>query len=328
MKAVWFENFGSAAEALQFGDQPQPEPAPGEVLVKVETTGINPSDVKKRAGAFPDLLDNGLIIPHSDGAGTIVAAGEGVAASRIGERVWLYQAQYGRRFGTAAEYVSVDDSRAPVLPDATSFDVGACLGIPAMTAHRCVFGDGPIASQTVLITGGAGRVGFYAIQWAKAAGARVIATASNDSDRQACLDVGADAVCNHREPDWGASVLANNDGQAIDRVVEVEFGVNLEQVLSCIKTGGIISTYSSSQMGQPQLPFVRMMFMDITIHLVIVYAMPELAKTEAVVAINLALERGDLKHRVAEALPYLDMASAHETIENGAVRGCVIARMT
>ncbi|MFT5482978.1 MAG: NADPH2:quinone reductase [Halieaceae bacterium] len=328
MKAVWFEKFGSAGEALQFGVQPTPEPKPGEVLVKVETTAINPSDVKKRAGAFPDLLDGGLIIPHSDGAGTIVAVGAGVASSRIGERVWVYQAQYGRRFGTAAQYVSVDDKRAPPLPDETSFEVGACLGIPAMTAHRCVLGDGPIAGQTILITGGAGRVGYYAIQWAKAAGAKVIATASNDADRDACLTLGADAVCNHREPDWGTNVLKYNHGRPVDRVVEVEFGTNLEQVLCCIRTGGTISTYSSSQMGQPQLPFVRMMFMDITIHLVIVYAMPEQAKTEALVAINMALERDDLKHRVAEVVPYLEMARAHEIIESGAVRGCVIARMS
>jgi len=154
MKAVWFESFGAAADVLVSGEQPQPVPAQGEVLVKLATTGVNPSDVKKRAGAFPNLLDGGLVIPHSDGAGVIEAVGEGVDTGRIGERVFVYQAQYGRRFGTAAEYVALDSVRAPRLPDNASFAVGACIGIPIMTAHRCVFADGPVAGQTIVVTGG------------------------------------------------------------------------------------------------------------------------------------------------------------------------------
>lgn len=171
MKAAWFEEFGDAQNAIIFGEQPKPEPNTGEVLIKLQFTGVNPSDVKKRAGSLPDLLDGGFVIPHSDGAGVIEAVGHGVPSERVGERVWVYQAQYARRFGTAAEYVAIESSRAPTLPDNTSFEIGACLGIPVMTAHRCVFADGPLKAKTVLVTGGAGRVGFYAIQWAKAAGA-------------------------------------------------------------------------------------------------------------------------------------------------------------
>ena len=170
MRAAWFEKFGAAADVLQVGERDTPTAAPGEVLVRLYSSGVNPSDVKKRAGSFPNLLDDGLVIPNSDGAGIIEAVGDGVAASRIGERVWVYQAQFARRFGTAAEYVALDSARAAHLPDNAGFDVGACLGIPAMTAHRCVFADGNVGGQTIVITGAAGRVGYYAVQWASQAG--------------------------------------------------------------------------------------------------------------------------------------------------------------
>jgi len=184
MKAAWYERFGAAADVLTVGELEDPQPGPGEVLVRLRASSVNPSDVKKRAGSFPNLLDDGYVIPHSDGAGVIAAVGEGVSNDRVGDGVWVYQAQYGRRFGTAAELVTVGDERAPLLPEGVSHEVGACLGIAVMTAHRCVFADGPVAEQTLLITGGAGRVGHYAIQWAHNAGARVIATASNDRRRE------------------------------------------------------------------------------------------------------------------------------------------------
>ncbi|MDH3861604.1 MAG: alcohol dehydrogenase catalytic domain-containing protein, partial [Gammaproteobacteria bacterium] len=164
MRAAWFDSFGSAKDVLQVSELETPVAGPGEVLVRLTTSGVNPSDVKKRAGSFPNLLDGGFVIPNSDGAGIIEAVGDGVDAGRVGERAWIYQAQYGRRFGTAAEYVAIDARRAPKLPDAASFEIGACLGIPAMTAHRCVFADGDVANQTILVTGGAGRVGHYAVQ--------------------------------------------------------------------------------------------------------------------------------------------------------------------
>lgn len=324
MKAAWFEQFGPAPEVLVLGEQPRPEAGPGQVLVRLHTSGVNPSDVKKRAGAFPNLLDDGLVIPNSDGAGVIEAVGEGVSTSRVGERVWVYQAQYGRRFGTAAEFVAVDSERAPLLPDGVTFDIGACIGIPVMTAHRCVFADGPVEGQTILVTGGAGRVGYYAIQWASQAGARVIATASTASDESDCIEAGAHAVVNHREPDWASAVLAANDDQPVDRVVEVEFGANLEQTLDLIRIGGVIATYSSTQVPQPQLPFIRMMFMDLTLRMVIVYAMPETAKQAAIEDSNAALAEGRLIHRVAHRVPLHEIARANELIEEGGFRGCVV----
>lgn len=327
MKAAWFEFFGSATESIIIGEQPTPVAGPGEVLIKLKTSGVNPSDVKKRAGAFPSLLADGLVIPHSDGAGIIEAVGTGVSSERIGERVFVYQAQYGRRFGTAAEYVTVESRRAPQLPDDTSFEVGACIGIPILTAHRCVFADGPVEGQTIVVTGGAGRVGFYAIQWAKHAGATVIASASNPVDEKTCKDAGADHVVNHRNDHWGQEVLDYTRGEKVNRVIDVEFGANLPEVLTFIGTSGTIATYSSTQVKEPKLPFVQMMFMDLNVRLVIVYAMPEHAKDQAIRDTQTLLEEGKLQHRVAVKLPFKQMVQSHELIEEGNVRGCVVVNI-
>lgn len=327
MQAAWYEAFGSAAEVLQSGDRPSPAPSAGEVLVRVAASGINPSDVKKRAGSFPNLLDDGYVIPNSDGAGVIEAVGDGVRPGRVGERVWVYQAQYGRRFGTAAEFVAIDSTRAPPLPANTEFTTGACLGIPAMTAHRTVFADGDVRGQTLLVTGGAGRVGHYAIQWAHQAGARVIATASNDQDVAACERAGANATVDHRQADWSDAVLENTRGTPVDRVIEVELGANLESVLKIVKTGGVIATYSSTQISEPVLPFYQMMYMDLTVRFVIVYAMPESAKQHAVDDISQALTGNRLQHRIADTRPLHDIVSASELIEGGSIRGSVVLTM-
>ncbi len=324
MFAAWFERFGPAAEVLQTGERDTPSAGEGEVLVRMKTSGVNPSDVKKRAGSFPGLLDGGYIIPNSDGAGVIEAVGDDVPESRIGERVWVYQAQYARRFGTAAQYVAIAAQRAPELPEPAGFAEGACLGIPVMTAHRCVFADGDIGGKTVLVTGGAGRVGHYAIQWASQAGARVITTASNPEDVEACKTAGAESVVNHREANWSEAVLEATGGERVDRVVEVEFGANLSEVLKMIRVGGVIATYSSTVVPEPKLPFFQMMYQDLTVRIVIVYAMPEAAKTAAIEAIDEALAAGRLEHRIAHRLPLVDIARANELVEAGAVRGAVI----
>ena len=327
MKAISFVEFGPANQVLEVSEWPTPEPGPGEVLVKLHTTGVNPSDVKKRAGGFPNLLDDGPVIPHSDGAGVIEGVGSGVPTSRIGERVFVYQAQHARLHGTAADYVAIDTLRAPGLPDNTAFDVGACVGIPILTAHRCVFADGDVADQWVLVTGGAGRVGHYAIQLAQRAGARVIATASNETDALACREAGAEQIVNHREPGWGRQVVEQLGGSQMDRAIDVEFGANLPELLDCLRTGATIATYSSTVVPEPSLPFRTMMFMDLTVRMVIVYAMPETAKAQAVADTQALLAQGGLRHRIAQTLPFSEMARAHEIIEEGSVRGCVVVTL-
>jgi NADPH:quinone reductase-like Zn-dependent oxidoreductase len=257
----------------------------------------------------------------------IEGVGSGVPTSRIGERVFVYQAQYARLHGTAAEYVAIDTLRAPRLPDNTAFDVGACVGIPILTAHRCVFADGDVAGQWVLVTGGAGRVGYYAIQWAQRAGARVIATASNEADALACSEAGAEQVVNHREPGWGRQVVEQLGGSQIDRVIDVEFGANLPELLDCLRTGATIATYSSTVVPEPILPFRTMMFMDLTVRMVIVYAMPETAKARAVADTQALLVEEGLRHRIAQTLPFEEIARAHEIIEEGSVRGCVVVTL-
>jgi NADPH2:quinone reductase len=280
--------------------------------------------VKKRAGSFPNLLDDGPVIPDSDGAGVIEAVGDGVSATRVGERVWVYQAQFERRFGTAAEYVAIESERAPCLPDNTGFDVGACLGIPAMTAHRCVFADGSVDGQRILVTGGAGRVGHYAVQWASQAGATVIATASNKDDADACVSAGAHRVVDHCDENCAQAILDATDGEPVDRIIEVEFGANLQTSIEVIRTGGVIATYSSMQDAQPKLPFFQMMYKDMTIHFVIVYAMPESAKQFAIADIERALSNNLLQHRIARNFPLDEIVQSNELIEQGKIRGTVI----
>ena len=323
MQAAWFDRFGSP-EVLKVGEFETARVQAGDVLIRMHTSGVNPSDTKKRAGAFPHLLDNGPVIPNSDGAGVIEAVGMGVSHSRIGERVWVYQAQFERLHGSAAQYLAIESKRAVKLPDNTSFTIGACMGIPAMTAHRCVFADGSVENHIVLITGGAGRVGHYAIQWAKMGGATVIATASSETSEQQCIEAGADFVVDHTNPDMVDNVLAFTQGIKVDRVIDVEFGANLERVLKLIRVGGVIASYSSMSVPQPKLPFKEMMFLDLTIRLVIVYAIPEEAKQDAISDITQALEANNLLHRIAASYPLRDIADANRKIEKGGFYGCVV----
>ena len=324
MRAALYRTFGPAREVLELSDVETLEPGPGEVLVRMHTSAINPSDVKKRAGAFPDLLEGGFVIPNSDGAGVIEAVGEGIDKSRKGERVWVFQAQHERRFGSAAEYVAISSNYAPRLPESAGFDVGACLGIPAMTAHRAVFADGEVEDRTILVMGGAGRVGYYAIQWAHRAGATVIASASNDADTAACLEAGANHIINHRARDVAGQVLEASKGALIDRVVDLEFGTNLPVSIEVLKVGGTIAAYGSAQKPEPVLPFYRMMYKDLTLRTIIVYAMPDSAKDHAVADISSALSGGWLKHRIAHTLPLEDIAAGNEVVEAGDARGAVI----
>jgi NADPH2:quinone reductase len=312
MRAALYRSFGGAQKVLEIAEVETPAPGPGEVLVRLSTSAINPSDVKKRAGAFPDLLDAGFIIPNSDGAGVIEAVGDGVDKSRKDERVWVYQAQHERRFGTAAEYVAISSDCAPRLPENVSFEVGACLGIPAMTAHRTVFADGDVEGQVLLVMGGAGRVGHYAIQWAHRDGATVIATASNPEDREACLGAGADHVVDHRAGDFAA------------RVIEANGGTNLPVSLDVLRVGGTIAAYGSTKKPEPVLPFYRMMYKDLTLRTIIVFSMSDSAKDHAVADINSALSHDWLQHRIAHSMPLEDIAAGNELVEFDKARGAVI----
>ncbi len=325
MKAVWFERAGAADEALIHGERDTPTPAAGEVLVRLRASAVNPSDAKKRAGLQPAGLENGFVIPHSDGAGVIEAVGGGVSTERVGERVWVYQAQYQRHLGTAAEYVALPSERAATLPAHTPFRIGACLGIPMMTAHRCVFADGEVAGQTVLVSGASGRVGFYAAQLAKLAGARVIGTAGGPQRCQIARQAGCDLALNYRSGagDLIEAVKDFTGGDGVDRIIEVEFGANAATNAQLLKTNGIIAAYASSQTPQPTLPFYPMMFNNTLIRLILVYNMPEPAKQQAIADIAAHLQKDHLHHRLTTH-PLTQTAAAHQAVEAGGGDGCVV----
>ena len=324
MRAVWYNKFGPAEDVLETGDYQTPEPARGDVKVRINASGVNPSDTKKRVGANPALLNNGPVIPNSDGSGKIVALGKGVNNRNIGERVWIYNAQFGRQEGTSAQFVCIPSNQAVWMPDNASYEIGAMMGIPAMTAHRCVCADGSVDGQILLVTGGAGRVGYYATQWAKYFGATVIATGSSSKSVEHCKQAGADFVVGHPSNKTATEILEFTSGRKVDRIVDGDFGVNLPSVLDVLKTNGVIATYSSMTNMNPVIPFVRMMFMDITIRMVLVYAMPGEAKQQAIEDITDMLTGGNFDHRVAATFPLEQSAKAHNEIERGDNYGSVI----
>ena len=232
MLAAWYKKFGSARDVLEVGELTEPAPAKGEVKIRVHSSAVNPSDVKKRLGSSPNLLDNGLVIPHSDGAGEIVEVGDDTLKHRIGERVWVFEAQHNRYHGTSAQFVCMPSDNAITLPKNIDYDIGAMMGIPAMTAHRCVFNSRIAEGCYVLITGGAGRVGHYAIQWAKKSGAFVIATASNSKSFKQCKKAGADVVFSHPSENFVEEILDYTKGKLIDKVIDGDFGVNFNHILN------------------------------------------------------------------------------------------------
>ncbi len=327
MKAIYFEHTGDAAEVLIYGDRDLPELAAGEVLVNLKASAVNPSDVKKRAGFQAPGFVDGFVIPHSDGAGVIEAVGADVSTERIGERVWVYQAQFQRHWGTAAQQIVLPSERAARLPEQASFEQGACAGIPMMTAHRCVNLDGGVKGQNVLITGASGRVGYYAVQLAKLAGAKVIGTAGSVERIKSIEEAGADLLLNYREDNIVDAVMDFTDGAGVDRIVDVEFGMNVQDSAQMLKVNGVITTYSSSKRPEPAIPFYPLMFKNIAVRTVLVYNMPEPAKQQAVNDINHALENKRLKHRIAQTYPLEQTAKAHQVIEQGGLDGCVVVKI-
>jgi len=314
MKAAWYDQCGAAADVLRVGQRGIPEPAAGEVRVRMEASGINPVDVKRRQGGR-GVMGTARIVPHFDGAGVIDAVGEGVSAKRAGERVWIYEAQWQRNSGTAAEAVVLPGRLAVPLPAGTSFEEGACLGIPAMTAHRAVHASGEVHGKVLLITGGAGAVGNYAIQFARMAGAHVIATVSGIEKEAMARAAGAEAVLNYRTEDVAKRVMEITKGEGVDSVVEVEFGGNLGVSVEVLKVGGSINTYASEAVREPAVPFYQLLYKSITVNHILVFQMPEEAKRRAIDDIAAGLVAGTLRHQVGEAFALEDIAAAHEAVE-------------
>jgi NADPH2:quinone reductase len=322
MRAAWYERQGPAADVLIVGDLPDPAPGPGEVRIRVRASGVNVGDIKKREGWLGSSMPYPRVIPHSDGAGEIDAVGEGVDPSHLGERVWCYGAQSYRPFGTAAELVVVPEHQAVRLPEALSFEQGACLGIPGITAHRAVFADGPVQGRTVLVAGAAGAVGSMAAQLAGWGGALVLATVRSATGRGRANGAGAEHVFVLDEGDLASAIRAAAPG-GVDRIVEVALSANAELDAAVLAQGGVLAAYSSPD-PEPRLPFWPLLFQNVTIRLLGSDDFPEPAKRQAAEDIVTCLEEGRLNVEIGARLPLEEIAAAHRAVERPSGRGRVV----
>ena len=322
MRAAYYEKNGST-DVLHVGEVDTPQPGPGEVRVRLKTSGVNPSDVKTRAGtarkiAFP------RVIPHSDGAGVIDAVGEGVSASRIGERVWTWNAQWKRPFGTAAEYIALPQDQAVKLPDAVSFEAGACLGIPALTAWHAIDIAGTKSGMTLLIAGGAGAVAHYAIQFAKARGAFVLATVSSPEKAKLALEAGADVAIDRKTEDVGARVMELTR-TGVDAVIELDLTANAALLPQTLRPRGTLVVYGTGP--QVQFPGSFCLVNNVTVKFLLVYELTADERARAVDAITRMLAANRLAHNVAQTYPLADIVAAHQAVESGKVAGNVVMTM-
>ncbi len=316
MLAARYENTGPASDVLRVEEIATPEPGPGEVLVRVRVSGVNPTDVKSRSGATGPLRAD-FQIPDQDGAGVIEAVGEGVDRARVGQRVWLYFAAFKRPWGTAAEYTVIPADQAVPLPEGVSEDLGASLGIPALTAHRCLLADGPIDGRTVLVAGGAGSVGHAAIELATYLGAHVIATVSGEEKAELARRAGAHEVVNYRDDDAIDQVRAAAPDR-VHRVVEVALGANLELDVAVCARNAAISTYADDGPA-PELEVRRLMAANLVLRFVMVYVMGADAVRAAVEGVTDALEAGALTPLPLHRFGLEQAAAAHEAVESAAI---------
>ncbi|AUC94845.1 NADPH:quinone reductase [Bradyrhizobium sp. SK17] len=324
MKAVWYERTGAAPTVLTVGEMPTPDAGPGEVRIRLEASGVNPADVGRRGGNYR-AMEFPRVIPNSDGAGIVDQIGEGVTRFAAGDRVWLFNGQRnGRAFGTAAEYITLADYLVTPLPQDVSFAAGATLGIPCMTAWCALFADGPVAGQTVLVTGGAGAVGHYAVQLAKWGGARVIATVSSQvKDVEARLG-GADMVVNYRTEDVVAKVMAFTENRGVDRVIDVDFGGNLATTLKLMALNSTIAVYATNGNRTPTLPVRELMEKCITVRSLVLFALPPPLLAAAQADITKWLAFGTRVHNIAGQFALAETADAHLAVEKGDKIGTVI----
>jgi NADPH2:quinone reductase len=324
MRAVWYDRQGAAREVLQYGELPTPTPGRLEALIRVHASGVNPSDAgMRRGGAGPMAYPR--IIPHSDGAGVVEAVGPGAPQGLIGRRVWFYNGQRnGRAFGSGAEYIELDVDLISPLPDNVSFAEGATLGIPAMTAHVALFRPGPVQGQVVLVTGGAGAVGHYAVQLAKWAGATVIATVSSEAKAERARAGGADYVIDYRREDVAARIREITGGEGAHHVVDVDFGGNLAATLPSVRPGGAIAFYATRGGARPEVPAGELMRKNITATGVLLPNSPHEARRRAQADITRWISTGKRMLSVASTHPLEDAAAAHEAVERGDKVGTVV----
>jgi NADPH2:quinone reductase len=325
MRAAFYEKNGPACEVLSVAEVDTPRPGPGEVRVRLRVSGVNPSDVKAREGRTRKI-GYPRVIPHSDGAGEIDMVGDGVPAGRVGERVWVWNAQWKRAFGTCADHVVLPAVLAVPLPGHVSYDAGACLGIPAMTAYHAVAVSGAAKGKTVLVTGGAGGVGHYAIQFAKARGATVLTTISSDSKGKLALQAGADHVIDYKRENVGERVAVLTGKTGVDAVIEMDLAANAKLYPSVLRPRGHVVVYGTGS-AEAAIPAQVLLVNAMTIQFVYVYELTAEERAAAVSAITRMLQNKTLINNVALSLPLKDIVAAHEAVEQGKAMGNVVVTL-
>lgn len=323
MKAVTYRTTGPAEDVLEIVDLPVPEPGPGEVRVAIILSAINPTDWKQRAGITRGAPE-GFQVPHHDGVGRIDAVGTDVQGLDVGQRVWLHLAAHGNRYGTAAQYAVLPADRAVPLADHASDELGACLGVPAMTAAHCLgSGTEMLHGKTVLVAGGAGAVGHYAIQLAKFAGARVVATVSSEAKAELARAAGADVVLDYTDGDV-AERIVDSVGR-VDRIIEVALAANIGVDVAVAADHAQIAVYAVES-EDPRLPVAPLATANVTIKFVLLYTVSDAERAAAIAWTQAAVQAGALT-----PLPMLhyrldDVAAAQSAVEAGAV-GKVVLRL-
>jgi len=321
MRAAFYVKQGPAREVLQIGEQPTPEPGPGEVRVHLKTSGVNPSDWKSRSGRTAPMATP-LIIPHSDGAGDIDKVGPG-AGNRVGERVWVWNGQWRRPHGTAAEYIVLPSAQAVTLPQHIGYAEGACFGIPALTALQAVRLAELSPASTVMIVGGAGSVAHYAIQFAKLRGARVITTVSGPEKAEHARSAGADEVINYRTENVGLRVKALSDGHGVDALIELDLSTNGKDYPNILRPHATVVVYGMSS-TESTLPTAWLMRNSVTLRLFLVYDLSTADREACLAELATLLKSNRLIHTVGRRLPLREAVLAHELSERGEVIGNIV----
>ena len=327
MKAITYSDFGVSTDVLKIRELPIPKVGKDEVLVSLEFSGSNPSDAKSRAGNRPGVTKPQFeqIVPNSDGSGTITAVGEGVNENRIGQRVWIWNGQWQRPNGTAAEYIALPSAQAVEMPESMSFETGACLGIPGLTASYCTLGDGELGGKTVFVSGGAGAVGHTCIQLAKWSGASVIASGS-ENGFQHMREAGADHVFDYRDPDISKKIL-DIYPNGVDRAIEVEFGENVNLLHKIVRQNGEISLYGGAKNMNPTFPFGPYLFKALKINIALIYILPKDDRDRAIKALHDAHFDGALKMAIGHVFDFTDFAQSHDATLIPGRKGSVLIKI-
>lgn len=326
MRAGWYERCGPADEVIEVGEMEAPEPGPGEVLVRLYASGINPSDYKRR-GNVAQPIEFPRVVPHSDGAGVVAGLGPGASGFEPGDRVFVFNGQWQRPLGTAAEYIALPAFQVRPLPAMLSFAEGACLGIPAMTGYHAVFKDGPVAGQTIYVPAATGRVGAYAVQFAKWGGARVIASAGGAEKTKIAAELGADRALDRTREDVVARVLEETGGVGVDRVIEVEFGGNMAVNERILAERGIICAYASMSVPKALVTVTPRRARNMSIHFIFVYTISDAEKDAACNGIIRAVSEAAIRHRIAAVIPLGELARAHREAERRSGTGHMVVEI-